>query len=1064
MNLKHWEFDPVGSNPDNLIEMELHPYEPTDEFSQLITPLYGPFFSAKVYDELGNLIDDGEWVYGDETPPLNGLVSKPLYHSIIFKKELKRTIKISYQTVGSELVRPRTEVAEYLANVLNTPIKTQWSSVQGVPHLYPVNEHSQHWIDIQNTTSLGKAIESIGDSYLEHLKDMSQGDLAAIKNKLVLLSETLNQYRLEEHMSNPIAHSSRAQGYSAEVKDSAARNADRVYGFAYLNLCLDTQASGLNWSRVTKYLKRYNSTKLEDDLLVMSNLTWGDNSFDEKLKAKTFTRLGGRNFASVGHSLYSLSVAPYGVSIGMDRFFDLTSAIEYSKKLDGIKMISVRSTDFTFDGNGSALSPISLDINYRLASATEKGFARLTKTIDEKSEGYGLTSKTLEDLIKTYVNYLPNTVKVNGVVASGDVVLTKESIGLSDVQDTPDLDKEISIAQQSALDNLSGVDHRHDFNEVEWEKASEDSYGIDILSNDLKADGAVSYELGERYINLFEKLLLEYSDKVEDENIRLVATKSISSVCTDHDITLSGGELYVIEFGDKTITQLPTQTVEYPVEAHGLDRDLLLYYHLSDNSYLISKVPIKDGSVALAGKVNPYHSKDGVLESIVDYGTDQLLIEHEKDERPHGLDYKNIDLDKLVNLDLFRSSPVSEAIVFDGNKIRSSNVLDFSHVNCSGLAIRSRGGNPLAWRSGELKGIRYQSSFVADAELTELLNVASTPLDVILGYVKDKNTVRLLSLAFTPNKAVKLYIENWSYETTKGGIILTNASRNELELDIKEHNILVNSGGELGLFRWSYSTSDHSFAIEVLSGKHEVISGYVLALDDSIKKQLSNLLDNPYVGLRLSAGNKLAVSGCVRSPNPQNPVYINDYTSLFNSYVSTETMKRHRKSLGKYKTRVTLHGYYRESDNRLVLGDVDNTLPRGYNTFDFTMLSLKDSTGGTPMIKLDQKDLQDKLSMGAIVNCDEWRDGYSANFKRKVDQTISFETLPIVDGKLLGECPVDGTPLILTGEVVCTNTLWGISAYDWNSLSSHLTGYEEPLPPVLVEELLSGFESILIEV
>lgn len=1064
MNLKHWELDPTGSNPDNLIEMELHPYEPTDEFSQLITPLYGPFFSAQVYDELGNLIDEDEWVYGDETPPLNSLVEKPLYHSVIFKKELKRTVKISYQTVGSELVRPRTEVAEYLVNVLNSPIKTQWSSVREVPHMYPVNEHSQHWIDVQNTTPLGKAIESIGDSYLEHLEDVSQGDVASIKNKLVLLSETLNQYRLEEHMTNPLAHSNQAQEYYAEVKDSVARNADRVYGFAYLKLCLDTQASGLNWSRVTKYLKRYNSTRLEDDLLVMANFTWGDKVFDEKLKAKTFARLGGRNFASVGHTLYPLVAAPYGVSIGMHKFFDLSGAIEYSKGLDGIKMISIRSTDFTFNGNGSALSPLSLDINYRLASATEKGFARLTKTIDEKSEGYGLTSKTLEDLIKTYVNYLPNTVKVNGIVATGDVVLTKESIGLGEVQDTPDLDKEISIAQQNALDGLSDANHRHDFDDVEWETATDNNYGIDVLSSDLEVAGAVSHELGEHHIDLFEMLLLDYSDKVEDENIRLVATKSISSVCTEHNITLTGGELYVIEFGDKTITALPTQTVEYPIETHGLDRDLLLYYRATDNTYLISKVPIKDTSVVLAGKVNPFRSKDGVLESVVDYGTDQLLVEHEKDERPHGLDYKNIDLDKLVNLDLFRSSPVAEAIVFDGNKIRTSNVLDFSRVDCSGLAIKSRGGNPLAWRAGELKGIRYQSSFVADAELTELLNIAATPLDIILGYIKDKSTVRLLSLAFTPDNIVKLYIENWSYEASEGGITLTNASRNELELDIKNHHTLVNSGGDLGLFKWSYSTSDHSFAVEVLSGKHEVITGHVLALDDSIKKQLSDLLDNPYVGLRMSAGNKLAVAGCVRSPNPQNPVYINDYTSLFNSYVSTETMKHHRKSLGKYKTRVTLPGYYREADNRLVLGNIDNALPHGYNIFDFTMLSLKDNDGTTPLVRLDQKDLQDKLSMGAIVNCDNWRDGYSANFKRKVNQTIAFEPLPIIDGKLLGEYPVDGTPLILTGEIMCTNTLWGISAYDWNSLASHLTGYEEPLPPVLVEELLSGFESILIEV
>lgn len=1065
MNLKHWAFDPDGTNTDNVVEKERHDYEHTDPYSQLITPLYGPFFEATLFDGDGKKIDDNEWVYGDEAPPLSPLIKRKLYHSVILKSSVKRDVLITYHTVGSELVRPRTEVADYLVNVLNTPINTKWSSVKHIPHIYPVNEHSQHWIDFKNSNKLAEAIETIGDAFLENVGENTSSELSDIRSKLSLLGETLNQYRLEEHINDPMAHSPDAANYRAEQKDSIAINADRVYGLTYLALCVESQLTGVSWDEVSNYLKRFNDVMLVGDLIVQEDLKWGNKSTKDGLNAVNFARFGSDSYVSIGHTKCPLTITNDAVRFAGGKLFDLKSAVEYSKQLEGVKLVSIQSDDFLIDGNGSGLSPIALSINYPLASRDKKGFAQLTSIIDGRYKGYGLTSASLERLNNSLSTYLPKSTTINGVsIGDGIIDLTAKSIALGDVENTPDVNKEISLAQEQAIAQLSSRKHTHVWSDVNWLEADNATYGIDKVVDTLEEQGAVSHQLGTSTIDLFNALLNTYSEKVEDESIRLVATKGVQVVCSQTDIMLSGGEYYNIEFGNKTIKLLPSQKVDYPVETHGLDRDLLLYFDIGKANYFISKVPLDSTEYALVGKVNPYRSVSGRLPAVLDYGNDQLLEEHKQDDKPHGLNYKTLDLDKLANLDTYRSSVMSNALVFDGNKVYESKVRGFNSVNCTGLAVQSLGGEPLAWRGAEYDGIVYQSSFVANCEESALIDSGEVPFDIVLGYIKDTTSIRLLTVTLKPNTTPKLYIENWSYTNEEGKCVLTNATRTELELDITNNRRPINAGGELGLFRWYYGTSDNEFKMEVMSGTHEVFEGYVLALDSGVKKQLVELLNHPYVGLRLSRGSKLSIGGCVRSPSPQYDVYINDYTTLFNSYVSTLTVEEEKRNLGTHTTPVTLKGYYRASDNKLVLGNIDEQLPHGYNTLDFQPLSLESSDSSTLDIRLNHKDLLDKLSMGSIVNTKLWSDGYSAQFKRKLETVIEFDNLPTYGGVELGTYPLDGAPMVLRGVLRCSNNSWGISAYDWNSLSQHLTGYVEPTPPILVEQLLSGFESILIEV
>jgi hypothetical protein len=95
----------------------------------------------------------------------------------------------------------------------------------------------------------------------------------------------------------------------------------------------------------------------------------------------------------------------------------------------------------------------------------------LQETKVDKVIGKGLSSNDFTDVLKSKLDGIEEGAEVNTVTSvatrTGDVVLTKSDVGLSNVDNTSDVDKPISTATQTALNDKAPLIHTHTIAQVD---------------------------------------------------------------------------------------------------------------------------------------------------------------------------------------------------------------------------------------------------------------------------------------------------------------------------------------------------------------------------------------------------------------------------------------------------------------------------------------------------------------------------------------------------------------------------------------------------------------------
>lgn len=1066
MELKRLEFDPEGVNKDNTIHDEKHTSLASDPFSQIISPYYGPFFVASLKNADNEDIPESAWEYGEELPPVNGLITKPLYHSIILKEKINGIVKVTYSSVGSDLVRPPVETADYLINVLNDPLVVKWVNVKGVPHMMPTTKHRQHWIDFQNKNDLSVSIKSIADTIGTYNDELGTGVLALYQSRVAILEETLLSNDIVAHNNKPNAHDINFTDISAEAKNAIAKNADKVFGASYLALCVETSATGLNWDKVSDYLKRYNSDTLEGDLLIEESVNWGSRELEDGLVAKDLFNIASSDSVEVGPTDFSLKISGDGVTLGGGQLYTWAEALEYSKGMNGDLVVVSHSSDFDVIGTGTLEDPFKMSMRYPLATNTDMGFLQLQTEIGTNSSGYGIVSSTAQELFNTIANYLPITTTVNGHQLTNDVVLSKSDIRLNKVDDTADLNKPISDAQRARLSQLSDEDHTHTWDDVRWESATSERFGVDNLTDSPNYPGALTYEVAESYGYSVTRLLDEYETKASVENVRWWQSVDVTVITDDYNLVITNGYIMKCDGGTPTTVQLPTDDpIPFPDEYRGLDKDLLLYAYESDGgviTYQLLDKPETDKLAYMLGIINPQLTSAGKLVNIIDAGSDTKLIEHIANPTPHGLDEPLRELNQVKNNDLYSDNETLDGMVWDGNKLTFETINGFDTKLSTGVAVKSNGGNPLAWRSPVSGGIIYQSSFVAYADNKAAIDLESAEHDIILGAVKGKGTIDLLTIRFTPTGYPKVYIESWGYNTDGDSLTLSGVSYNEISLSNSVEESHNGNLFSMNHYRFFYNSYSDEYRIECISGTHQLCGGVIAGISYEIKQKLLDLLNNPYTGIRTPSKANYAVTGSVRRPHPNTDNTVNDYSGLFHSYISTEAIELIRNGGKRFKTQISCVAYYDSSLGKFVISGLKDIYPNGYNCYNANVLQFK-PTSDDFTSEVDYKSLTEGLSPGSITNASDWERGYSGEVLKNIDAIADLKSIEW-HGYYVGELPTDGQTFQILAELDCYNVLWGISSADWNYISKHLSEYKDTITTPKEDPVyeLNGFESLKI--
>ena len=105
----------------------------------------------------------------------------------------------------------------------------------------------------------------------------------------------------------------------------------------------------------------------------------------------------------------------------------------------------------------------------------------LTAGTNSTSTTTAATAASLAAVVTALNGYVLKSVTINGQALASNITFDKTWYGLDQVNNTSDLNKPISTAQQDALDLLANIGHKHDASGIEFNDATSDTFGVTYL-------------------------------------------------------------------------------------------------------------------------------------------------------------------------------------------------------------------------------------------------------------------------------------------------------------------------------------------------------------------------------------------------------------------------------------------------------------------------------------------------------------------------------------------------------------------------------------------------------
>lgn len=1039
--LTHMAFDPKGTNPDNLVDKESHFISSEDASHQIVVPLFGPFFDATLYDAQGKEIDKTEYRFGERLPELKGdYVEKDLYVSILLTKPRLGEVFVSYQSVGAELTQLSHLFLSYLVSKMNEPRSTHFDRVLKKPHRLPAYEHRHHWVDFVNKTALATSIDELKAGVNLNHTDDKVSEFSKLQQRVTDATKRLNDLSIGTHIGDPNVlanpHSTTADDIDAERVDTPARNADQFYTMTFYDFVRELHDTGLNRTSIANYIRKWNRHDFEGNV-VAGVLNWGRNPVGAKLQATNLFRIGSDGaLVEVGPDGAKLRLNGKDIYFNGYELFDREKAIAYSDQIDGKLIVAVESDDFVVSGDTTEINPLRLSIKYTLATESTKGFARIVDEAGEETDGYVISSmgaKAIDDRVQ---DYLLKTVTVNGRPISADIVVPNSELGLGSVDNTADLDKELSAAERQKLSTIVQDVHNHNWNEIDFVAASKTHYGIGELALTVNDNGAVSSKLAADYVDEIIELGELFGTKALVSNFYFEGVRDVELSSDGSLITIHTGKLLKSVDGVVTESDLMGGNVQFPVEEAGKDKRYLIYF-VDDGEgrrYIITdtQYPIKEYAVLVAVVENEAVFARTKQDPIADFGSETSLVDHKEEATPHGLDKPIEGLTVVENADVFIQSDGFTSFIWDGNFYNQLNLASFAYAEGTGHLIQSAGANPMGWKTFNGKGLVYQSSFVVKSEdNSDALDVSRAPHSVVFG-LHNSDRFRILSCVVEADEKPRFYVERWDLRLVDNKFEIYLGSYTQINVVWDTAINVPTSLDEGNHYRFYYDETTNEIRIELTGKQHLFYKGTVVGVTNEVQKELDTLLNNPCVGVRGSTKVPMAVGPSIRKP--YNEQYVcNNYRSLFRTYVSAGVLDRVRGKNVSQQVDLTLTGSYVLADDVIELGNISSKLPTGFTNLEVDILRVTRDVGPFDR-EIDHEVLSGDLYYGAELGLNKWDKGYGLSVRRNDNIRLPLTVQKTYNGTVVSSLINDGDSFSIRVRVKAYNVLWGITSDDWQYL------------------------------
>lgn len=494
-----YPWDPTGTNDVCYIRGESYALSSINNTYRCIIPESAPFYRkdlAVVHATSGKTLQEGvDYYLGHRYLEVGAIASLELYGSISFiNPELFGEIKLDYRTVGGPFIPVKNKVAEYLANYLIDPVIATWEKTFNQPEFYPPVDHEQIWSDVVNTEDLAVAVAGIEDAIADYANNKNAEVITVLLQRIQGLDKFVTDTNFDDHiidLANP--HDVTYDQTDALGATETAVESLKLYASTIQDLAAYINAKGITQTQLDAYLTKYDDATITGHVrltdgqatiksstlnstvdLNSGNITLTCNGTGKLMADFDANTMVESVYVNAGNNTLRIRSSQGVQNIDHLTFNDkvvihLGNLSKYLGEMSfGTVHVTVQNTATgAWTGIGTTASPLKLSPILQSASTSVKGMAKLSVATNSTDETMFATSKALADVMALLTGYvLASAITVNGKPLTANITFTKADFGANLVDNTTDLNKPISTAQQTEIDTKAPVVHKHSWSEL----------------------------------------------------------------------------------------------------------------------------------------------------------------------------------------------------------------------------------------------------------------------------------------------------------------------------------------------------------------------------------------------------------------------------------------------------------------------------------------------------------------------------------------------------------------------------------------------------------------------
>lgn len=511
--------DPMGTMDECHIHGESHMVMSNDNTYRVIVPELAPFFKHdfKIIHAGSQveLVENKDYNFAWELKSAKRIAGHPLFGGIsLINPELKGEFILDYRTVGHTFVGIRSDVLTRLANVLTDPVQTPFERLLDRPMTYTPHRHKQHYADFVNKEGVEASIDNITQAVQDAMDTSDTEAIGYLNSRIDQVHSILDQYDFASHIANKAdPHNVTYEQADALSEDGRAASAMQAYTLTLVELAEYINSRGITQDDIDRYLEKTTNQTIHDDFtLDGGTLSIKSSSGTSRVSLDN----GNIEYTSDGlTAIYADDDSSGDASVVMqagNNVLEITSTgdeyqyntIKYNghqllhvenvremlKKLGGTGMRIVAENTDSVDITGTSRPDDKLEAHakYVTATLTKRGIIKLSDDPDSKSTATAPSPKVLYVLRERLEDKVKYSQTINGHPIRDGMTFDKSDIYLNNVDNTADKDKPISTKQQAYLDQFSKKGHVHDLNDMEMDKADEETWGIFRIADNIDED------------------------------------------------------------------------------------------------------------------------------------------------------------------------------------------------------------------------------------------------------------------------------------------------------------------------------------------------------------------------------------------------------------------------------------------------------------------------------------------------------------------------------------------------------------------------------------------------